>query len=80
MNETTVTWNNQPATTGISSYATSRAGWVEWNVTDQVIAGAYYGFRIRDAAEGATTAATQAFASYEAVAHQPQLVIAFAPK
>lgn len=80
--EAGVTWNNQPAATGTSAGAASRAGWVEWNATDQVkamYAGTNHGFRVRDTAEGAGTAAEQRFNSRENTTNRPELIITFSP-
>jgi hypothetical protein len=80
--EAGVTWNNQPAVTGTSASAASRTGWVEWNATDQVkamYAGTNHGFRVRDAAEGAGTAAEQRFTSRENTTTRPELIVTFSP-
>jgi hypothetical protein len=78
--ELSVTWSNQPATTGGAATASSGTGYLEWNVTLQVKAmysGSNAGLLITDASEGATIAAAQAFASREAGSNPPQLVITF---
>lgn len=80
--ESGATWNNQPAVTGPSASASSRAGWVEWNATDQVLAmyaGTNHGFRVRDAGESAGTAAEQRFNSRENTTNRPELIVAFSP-
>ncbi|WP_086663612.1 DNRLRE domain-containing protein [Lentzea kentuckyensis] len=80
--ESSVTWNNQPAVTGTSASASSRAGWVEWNATDQVEAmygGSNHGFRVRDASESAGTAAEQRFTSRENTTNRPELIVTFSP-
>lgn len=80
--ESSVTWNNQPAVTGTSASAASRAGWVEWSATDQVkamYAGGNHGFRIRDAGESAGTAAEQRFNSRENTTNRPEMIVTFSP-
>ncbi|KJK46831.1 hypothetical protein UK23_22390 [Lentzea aerocolonigenes] len=80
--ESSVTWNNQPAVTGTSASASSHAGWVEWNATDQVkamYAGSNHGFRVRDASENAGTAAEQRFTSRENTTNRPELIVTFSP-
>jgi Tol biopolymer transport system component len=78
--EGTVTWSNQPSTTGTAATSASGTGWRQWTVTAQVqamYAGANHGFLIRDASEGAGTAA-QSFGSREGGAGTaPQLVVTF---
>jgi hypothetical protein len=46
-----VTWGNQPGTQQPVFTTISGTGWVEWNVTEQVLAGAPNGFMIRDQKE-----------------------------
>ena len=78
--ESSVTWSNQPATTGGAATASSGTGYVEWNVMSQVQAmysGSNNGLLVTDASEGAIAAAAQAFASREAGSNPPQLVITF---
>jgi hypothetical protein len=79
-NESTVTWANQPATTGSPATTASGVGWREWTVTTQVASmytGGNYGFLIRDAAENGG-GAEQGFHSREKVPdNTPQLVITF---
>ena len=81
-NETTVTWSNQPGSTGTPATTTSGTGWRTWNVTSQVQA-AYdtnqlYGFLIRDANEGQGSNEQQ-FHSREKSTEQPVLVLRFGP-
>ena len=80
--ETSVAWNNQPATTGEAATATSGSNYREWNVTTQVQAifdtGANNGFLIRDAAEGGN-GFEQQFHGREKGESPPLLAISFAP-
>jgi hypothetical protein len=78
--ETGVTWTNQPTTTGSAVTATGAAGWVQWDVTDQVqsqYAGSDNGFVVRDRDEGALGTNVQVYAAREdaTAAHRPELVI-----
>jgi large repetitive protein len=77
--ESEVTWENQPATVGTAATAISATGTVQWAVTGQVremySSGRNHGFMIRDAVEGASAAAEQAFDSREAPVDQPQLAV-----
>jgi hypothetical protein len=80
--ETGVTWNTQPSATGATATAPSRssAGYVEWDVTDQVQtqydSGANHGFLVRDAVETAGSTQEQRFASRETTTgNVPELVI-----
>ncbi|HSF97298.1 MAG TPA: right-handed parallel beta-helix repeat-containing protein, partial [Ornithinibacter sp.] len=84
--ENTVTWNNQPATSGLPSTTTSGSGYREFDVTANVDAfgsGApNHGWIIRDGTEEDATGAAQAFISSEAVREPPtppQLVLRFEP-
>jgi hypothetical protein len=80
--EETITWNNQPATTGAAATTGAGSGYREWNVTAQVqamyAAGANHGFLIRDATEGGT-GSEQQFHAKEKGENVPQLVLTFAP-
>jgi hypothetical protein len=79
--ENSVTWENQPATTGAAATTASGNGYLEWNVSSQVQAmysGANNGFLIRDAVEG-NSGAEQQFNSREKGSDMPQLVIVFGP-
>jgi hypothetical protein len=80
--ESTVTWSNQPSTSGTAATTTSGSGWRQWTVIAQVKAmytGANQGFLIRDASEGAGNSA-QSFGSRESGgATAPQLVVMFGP-
>ena len=80
--ETGVNWNTQPTATGAIANAPSRssAGYVEWNVTEQVQAqydsGTNHGFLIRDSVETAGSTQEQRFASRETTTgNVPELVI-----
>jgi hypothetical protein len=81
-NEGTVTWGNQPSTTGSAATAPSRssAGYMEWTVTSQVqsmYSGSNHGFLIRDATENGG-GNEQGFHSREkAPDNPPQLVVTF---
>ena len=74
--ETTVTWTNQPATTGTAVAVANAAGWRTWDVLAHVGAGATTGFVVKDSAEDAATAAEQRFSSREG-ANAPQLVLTY---
>ena len=80
--ENTVTWGNQPTTTGSAATQPSRssAGYVEWTVTSQVqsmYSGSNHGFLIRDASENGG-GNEQGFHSREkAPDNPPQLVVTF---
>jgi hypothetical protein len=78
-NETSVSWSNQPATTGTAATTTSGTGYRQWNVAAMVQAmyssGAAHGFLVRDATEGQD--AEQQFYSREKGEQPPQLVITF---
>jgi CSLREA domain-containing protein len=79
-NESSVTWSNQPATTGSAATTSSGSGWRQWTVTSQVqsmITGANHGFLIRDASENGS-GREQAFHSREkAPDRPPELIISF---
>jgi hypothetical protein len=81
--EETVTWGNQPPTTGPAATTSSGLGDRQWNVKAQVQAmyeaGADRGgFLIRDQVEGSSEA-EQSFHSKEKGEAPPHLVISFAP-
>jgi uncharacterized repeat protein (TIGR01451 family) len=80
--ETTVTWRNQPTTTGAAATAPSNSGWVDWTVTAQVsgmYSGANNGFLVRDANEGAN-GIVQNYASRETASDtRPGLIVNFRP-
>jgi hypothetical protein len=79
--EASVTWNNQPATAGSPSLASSATGWVQWDVTSHVqtmYASTNDGFLIKDSVETSSPAKTQTFRSREAPSYQPQLVLTLA--
>ena len=79
--ENSVTWGNQPSTTGSAATTSSGSGWRQWNVSAMVQAmqagGLHYGFLIRDANEN--NDAEQQFHSREKGENIPQLVIIFGP-
>jgi hypothetical protein len=78
--EDTVTWSNQPATTGSAATTSSGSGYREWSVSAQVQAiydtGSNYGFLIRDATEGGG-GFEQQFHSHRKGENVPMLVIHF---
>jgi hypothetical protein len=81
--ESTVTWNNQPGTTGTAVGATAVLEWVEWNVDAHVqamYAGTNNGFKLLDSTDGGTpvNGETQ-FRSKEdgTTAERPELVLTF---
>jgi hypothetical protein len=77
-NESSVTWNNQPGTTGAAASTASASGYIEWSVTSQVrnmYSGANNGFLVGDTMEDGT-GTEQGFHSREKGTDQPpQLVI-----
>jgi hypothetical protein len=80
--ESVVNWSNQPRTVGKAADTSSRssAGYVEWNVTSQVLGmytGTNNGFLVRDSAEDGG-GLEQGFNSREqGVDNPPQLVITY---
>lgn len=79
--ETSITWTNQPTTTGAASSAPSASGWVQWDVLAQVQAmysGANNGFLVRDRYENAGSARLQVFRTREDTTNIPELVLTFA--
>jgi hypothetical protein len=75
------TWSTRPGASGDAATVPGAAGWVELDVTEQV-RGIYRhgddGLVVRDATEGSTPAAGQAFSSSEGQAQlRPQLVVSF---
>jgi hypothetical protein len=75
--ENSVTWNNQPPTTGASASTGSGYGWREWNVTDQVQAGgAQHGWIVGDQTEEGP-GEEQQFHSREEGSNPPRLVLTF---
>ena len=80
--EGSVTWNNQPATTGPAAATPAGSGYLQWNVTSQVqsmyATNGLHGFLIRDAAEGGS-GSEQQLHSKEKGENPPQLVITFGP-
>jgi hypothetical protein len=80
--ENSVTWGNQPATTGTPATTASGPGpaYLEWTVTAHVQAmrvSGNHGFLIRDASEGGGGFEQQLF-SREKGENAPQLLIRFA--
>jgi hypothetical protein len=79
--EGSVSWSNQPSTTGAAATTISGAGSRQWDVTAQVQAmlgsGVNHGFLIRDAVEGQD--AEQQFHSREKGESVPQLIVTYAP-
>jgi parallel beta-helix repeat protein/predicted outer membrane repeat protein len=79
--ESSVNWNNQPATTGTAATTTSGSGYRQWTVTSQVqsifTTGANNGFIVRDATEGGS-GREQQFHSREKGESMPQLVVTYA--
>lgn len=79
--ENTVTWANQPVTTGTAATVASGTGWRQWTVTSQAAAmysGANNGFLIRDLTESAAASPEQSFHAREkAPDNPPQLVLTF---
>ena len=80
--EDTLTWNNQPATTGVASTAASDFELRRWDVTVQVQAmyatGQNHGFMIRDMLENGA-GFEQQLVSRENAESGPQLLVRFAP-
>jgi hypothetical protein len=81
--ENSVTWSNQPATTGAAATTPSGSGsgYRQWIVTSQVqamYAGTNHGFLIRDSANGGS-GFEQQLNSREKGENMPQLVITFGP-
>ncbi|HYN36636.1 MAG TPA: DNRLRE domain-containing protein, partial [Actinomycetota bacterium] len=77
--EDTVTWSNQPATTGTASTTTSGSGWREWSVLNQIqsmYSGTNTGFVVRDSSENAGSSQDQAMHPREA-ANDPELELTF---
>jgi parallel beta-helix repeat protein len=78
--EDTVTWNNQPATSGTASTALSDFGIRRWDVTSQVqsmyATGKNHGFLLRDLAENGE-GFEQQFVSRENADDGPELLIRF---
>ena len=78
--ENTVTWANQPPTTGTAVTTTSGAGYREWTVTPQVAlmySGTNNGFLIRDATENGAGPEQSFHAREKAPDNPPQLVLTF---
>jgi parallel beta-helix repeat protein len=80
--EETITWNNQPATTGAAATTAAGTDQRRWDVTTQVQAmyadGNNYGFLLRDATENGP-GGEQQFESREKGESPPVLTIAFVP-
>lgn len=80
--DTSVTWNTRPGTTGSgTSTTTTTSGWQTIDVTTQIQDIYSYGddgLIVRDASEGAPSAAGQSFTSSKGdAAQEPQLVVSF---
>jgi hypothetical protein len=79
--EDSVTWGNQPLTTGTAVTTSSGSGYREWVVTSQVQAmneaGTSHGFLIRDMMEG-SSGMEQSFHARDKGESPPQLVIRYA--
>ena len=75
--ENNIAWGNQPQTTGPAAEANSAMGYVEWNVTAQVQAGASHGFLIRHATENDVAGAEDGFFSKEKLESMPELVLTY---
>jgi ribosomal protein L34 len=76
--ENNIGWGNQPQTTGPAAEAPAAMGYVEWNVTAQVQAGASHGFLIRYATENDVAGAEAGFFSKEKLESPPELVLTYA--
>jgi len=80
--EGSVSWSNQPETTGPAAATWSTDGYLRWNVTSQVQTsydtGANHGFLIRDPGEGTDAGDLHGFNSKEKGENPPELVIRFA--
>jgi hypothetical protein len=81
-NGSSVTWSNQPTTTGtaVTSPSLSASGYQQWDVTSLVASqysGINNGFVVRDASESAGTAAEQTYISDNAGSGFPVLVVTF---
>jgi hypothetical protein len=77
--ENSVTWSNQPATTGRAARTASGAGYIEWDVTAIVqlmYTDSNNGFLIRDS-NGGGGGSEQQFHSREKGENMPELVISF---
>jgi PASTA domain len=75
--ENNITWGNQPATLGPAAEALSAMGYVQWNVTALVQAGAGHGFLIRHAIENDPAGAEEGFFSKEKLENPPELVVCY---
>jgi hypothetical protein len=81
--EGSITWGNQPATTGPAATTASGSNWRQWTVTSQVqamyAAGAHHGFLVRDATESGSGAEQVFYAREKGGGDRPQLVLTFGP-
>jgi CSLREA domain-containing protein len=81
--ESSVTWANQPATTGAAATTTTTSGaaWREWTVTSQIqadyAAGVHHGFLIRDAVENNGGSEQQLTPRDGSSGSRPQLIIRY---
>jgi hypothetical protein len=77
--ESSITWNNQPGTTGTATTSSTGTGWRSWDATahvDAMLAGANNGFVLRDSAENSGTEYKQEYASDEDSSFgPPELVV-----
>jgi hypothetical protein len=76
--ENNISWGNQPATIGPAAEAPEAMGYIQWNVTAQVQAGAGHGFLIRYANENDPAGAEVGFFSKEKLENPPLLEITYA--
>src|SRR5918992_5160684 len=79
--ESTVNWENQPATDGAAVAAWSIDGYMTWNVTSHVremIGKVSHGWLVRDAFDGTEFAGGHGFYAREKGENPPQVVIRFA--
>jgi hypothetical protein len=76
--ENNITWGNQPGTAGPAAEAPSAMGYVQWDVSAQVQAGAPHGFLIRHAIENDPAGAEEGFFSKEKLENPPLLEITYA--
>jgi hypothetical protein len=75
--ENNVGWGNQPQSAGPAVEAALAMGYVQWNVTPLVQAGAGNGFLIRHARENDPNGAEAAFFSKEKLESPPQLELTY---
>lgn len=76
--ESTITWANQPATTGTAVTGVSGTGWRTWTVTAHVqsmYSGTNTGFVVKDQAETGTQTRLQTYSSAEDSSNDPELIV-----